>query len=503
MQRRPLILLLRRDGDMKKQCDNAETLRRKEQRGIGLCVGIVASALLVLFGCASMAPNYTRPEAPVPAVWPEGGAYIQTKGSTDAQTAPELKWQEFFTDTKLQQIIEIALKNNRDLRLAALNVEMARALYGIQRAELLPVINAEVSGSKQKIPANVMGFPEPLTIERYDVNLGISSWEIDFFGRIRNLKDAALEKYFATEQAHRSAQISLVAEVANTYLTLAADRELLKLAQETLKTQEASYSLIQRRYEVGISSELDVRQAETLVEAARVDVARYTSIVAMDENALALLVGSPIQDGLLPTELSSVMVLQDISPGLPSEVLLRRPDILAAEHLLKASNANIGVARAAFFPRISLTGMIGTASGELSGLFSSGSDKWSFAPEIIMPIFDARTWSAYDASKVDREIVLTQYEKAIQTAFREVADALAQRGTLGNQMAAQQSLVEATAESYRLSDVRYKSGIDSYLSVLDAQRSLYGAQQGLIIIRLSRLTNLVTLYKVLGGGTSE
>jgi multidrug efflux system outer membrane protein len=503
MQWRPLMPLLRRDSDMEEQCDNAERLRRKEQRSLGLCGVIVAGSLLVLSGCANMAPNYTRPEAPVPDVWPEGAAYSETKGATDAQTAPELRWQEFFTDAKLQQIIEMALKNNRDLRLAALNVEMVRALYGIQRAELLPVVNAEVSGSKQKIPANVMGFPEPLTIERYDVNLGISSWEIDFFGRIRSLKDAALEKYFATEQARRSAQISLVAEVANTYLTLAADRESLKLTQETLKTQEASYSLIQRRYEVGISSELDVRQAQTRVEAARVDVARYTSIVAMDENALVLLVGSPVQEGLLPTELSSVMVLKDFSPGLPSEVLLRRPDILAAEHLLKASNANIGAARAAFFPRISLTSMIGTASGELSGLFTSGSDTWNFAPEIIMPIFDARTWSAYDASKVDREIVLTQYEKAIQTAFREVADALAQRGTLGDQMAAQQSLVEATAESSRLSDVRYKSGIDSYLSVLDAQRSLYGAQQGLIAIRLSRLTNLVTLYKVIGGGENE
>jgi len=488
---------------MKIQCNNAETLRRKKQQGLRLCIVIVASALLVLSGCASMAPKYTRPEAPVPAVWPEGVAYIETKGEIEAKTAPELRWQDFFTDAKLQQIIEMALKNNRDLRLAALNVEMARALYGIQRAELLPVVNAKASGSKQKIPANVMGFPEPLTIERYDVNLGISSWEIDFFGRIRSLKDAALEEYLATEQARRSAQISLVAEVANAYLTLAADRDLLKLAQETLKTQNASYNLIQRRCEVGVSSELDLRQAQTRVEAARVDIAKYTSIVAIDENALALLVGSSVPDELLPTELSSVMALKDISPGLPSEVLLRRPDILAAEHTLKASNANIGAARAAFFPRISLTGMIGTASGELSGLFTSGSDTWSFAPEIIMPIFDTRTWSAYDASKVDREIVLTQYEKAIQTAFREVADALAQRGTLGDQMAAQKSLVEATAESYHLSDERYKSGIDSYLSVLDAQRSLYGAEQDLIAIRLSHLTNLTTLYKVLGGGANE
>ncbi|OGW39564.1 MAG: multidrug transporter [Nitrospirae bacterium RBG_13_39_12] len=463
-----------------------------------LIVGIV----IFLGGC-TLAPEYTRPEAPVPAVWPSGPAYNETKGEACAPTAPELRWQEFFTDTKLQQVIEMALNNNRDLRLAALNVEMARALYGIQRAELLPTVDATGIASKKRSSSDLLQSGEPRTTEQYSVNLGISSWEIDFFGRIRSLKDAALQEYLATEQARRSAQISLMAEVANTYMTLAADRELLRLAQETLKAQEATYNLIRRRCEVGASSELDLRQAQTRVDTARVDISRYTAIVAGDENALTLLVGSPVPDGLLPTELNTITMLQDISPGLPAEVLQRRPDILQAENQLKAANANIGVARAAFFPRISLTGAIGTASNELSGLFKSGSGTWSFEPQIIMPVFDSRTWSALDASKVDSEIILTQYEKAIQVAFREVADALAQRGTLGDQMAAQQSLVEATAESYRLSDLRYKSGIDSYLSVLDAQRSLYGAQQGLIAVRLSRLTNLVTLYKVLGGGASE
>jgi multidrug efflux system outer membrane protein len=463
-----------------------------------LIVGIV----IFLGGC-TLTPEYTRPEAPVPAIWPSGPAYNGTKGEAGALTAPELRWQEFFTDTKLQQVIETALNNNRDLRLAALNVEMARALYGIQRAELLPTVNATGIASKQRSSSDLLQPGEPRTSEQYSVNLGISSWEIDFFGRIRSLKDAALQEYLATEQARRSAQISLMTEVANTYLTLAADRELLKLAQETLRAQEATYNLIRRRYEVGASSELDLRQAQTRVDAARVDISRYTAIVAGDENALTLLVGSPVPDGLLPIELNTVTMLQDISPGLPAEVLQRRPDILQAENQLKAANANIGAARAAFFPRIALTGTIGTASNELSGLFNSGSGTWSFAPQIIVPIFDSRTWSALDASKVDRKIVLTQYEKVIQVAFREVADALAQRGTLGDQMAAQQSLMEATAESYRLSDLRYKSGIDSYLSVLDAQRSLYGAQQGLITVRLSRLTNLVTLYKVLGGGAGE
>jgi multidrug efflux system outer membrane protein len=361
-------------------------------------------------------------------------------------------------------------------------------------------VNAGATFSKERVPGILSGSGNPSTEELYNVNLGISSWELDLFGRIRNLKEAALQEYLATEQAYRSAQISLVAEVANTYMTLAADRELLKLAQETLRAQEATYNLIKRRYEVGASSELDLRQAQTRVDTARVDISRYTAIAAGDENALMLLVGSMVPGELLPAELNAGTILKDISPGLPADVLQRRPDILQAENQLKAANANIGAARAAFFPRITLTTSIGTTSDQLSGLFKSGSDTWSFIPQIVTPIFDARTWSAYDVAKVDREISLTQYEKAIQAAFREVADALAQRGTIGDQMAAQQSLVEATADSYRLSDLRYKNGIDSYLSVLDAQRSLYGAQQGLIAVRLSRLINLVTLYKVLGGG---
>jgi outer membrane protein, multidrug efflux system len=479
-----------------------EESRRKKQ-GFILRGVIVAIALLVFSGCASMAPNYTRPDAPVPSAWPSGPAYKASTSGTGERSATDITWQEFFIDKQLQTLIALALENNRDLRIAALNIEKTRGLYRIQRAELLPSVNAGALFSKERVPGILSGSGKPITTELYNVNLGISSWELDLFGRIRSLKDAALQEYLATEQARRSTQISLVSEVANTYLTLAADREFLRLAQETLRAQEATYNLIRRRYEVGASSGLDLRQAQTRVDAARVDIPRYTAIVAGDENALMLLVGSPLPDGLLPTELSTVTVLQDISPGLPADVLQRRPDILQAENQLRAANANIGAARAAFFPRITLTTSIGTTSDQLSGLFNSGSETWSFVPRIVMPIFDARTRPAYDVAKVDREILLAQYEKAIQVAFREVADALAQRGTLGDQMAAQQSLVEATAESYRLSDVRYKNGIDSYLSVLDAQRSLYGAQQGLISVRLTGLTNLVTLYKVLGGGASE
>jgi multidrug efflux system outer membrane protein len=462
-------------------------------------LSLLAVTAVLLTGC-TMIPEYTRPEGPIPAGWPSGPAYKETPAKEGAPVAADLQWREFFTDERLQEIIETALQNNRDLRVAALNVERARALYRIQRAELLPTVDAAGTASKERVPGILSQTGHAATVELYNVNLGISAWELDLFGRIRSLKDAALEQYLATEQARVSAQISLVAEVANTYLTLAADRENLKLARSTLAAQQATYETIRRRAEVGASSDLDLRQAQTRVEAARVDIARYTSQVALDENALTLLVGSTVPSGLLPAELGEVMALKDFTPSLPSEVLQRRPDILQAESLLKAANANIGAARAAFFPIITLTTRIGTTSDQLSGLFKSGSDTWIFAPQIVMPIFDARTWSAYDVAKADREISLTQYEKAIQVAFREVADALAQRGTLGDQLEAQQSLVDASAETYRLSDARYTRGIDNYLSVLDAQRSLYSAQQGLIAIRLARLTNLVTLYKVLGGG---
>jgi len=450
-------------------------------------------------GC-TMAPKYERPASPVPADWPTGAAYQAPESAAAAPTASELKWREFFTDEKLQKVIVTALNNNLDLRLAALNVERARALYGIQRAELLPVVNAAGDWIRQRVPADLSTTGTPMTVDQYSVNLGISSWEIDFFGRIRSLKDRALEEYLATDQARRSAQILLVSAVANTYLSLAADQENLKLAESTLETQQAAYNLIRRRCDVGLASELDLRRAQSQVDIARGDAARYTQLVAQDENALTLLIGSSVHGELLPTELGSVSPPKEISPGLSSEVLLRRPDVLAAEHQLKAANANIGAARAAFFPSISLTTTIGTASADLSGLFKSGQETWSFAPQIVLPIFDARMWSAYDVTKVEKEITLAQYEKAIQTAFREVADALAVRGTVDQQIAAQQSLVDAVAETYRLSNARYMKGIDSYLGVLDAQRSLYGAQQGLIALRLARFTNRITLYKVLGGG---
>ena len=467
--------------------------------------GVIAVfILLTLSACASMAPKYTRPEAPVPSEWPTGPAYKDGEVTPGGSYATDIKWEEFITDERLQKLIALALQNNRDLRIAALNIEMSQALYRVQRADLFPSINASGSAVGGRTPGVLSATGEPVNVHQYSVNLVSSAYELDLFGRVRSLKDQALEQFFSTEEARRSLQISMVAEVTSDYLTLAADKEHLKIARDTFENQQAAYNLIKSRFDAGASSELDLRQAQTSVDTARVDIARFTSQVAQDENALSLVVGSPVPADLLSSELIAVTAPTEFSAGLPSEVLQRRPDIMQAEHLLKAANANIGAARAAFFPMITLTTSIGLSSDQLSGLFKGGTGTWLFAPQITLPIFDAgRNRANLKVSEVNREIFLAQYEKAIQTAFREVADALAQRGTLGNQLEAQQSLTDATAQSHRLSLARYEKGISSYLNVLDSQRSLYSAQQGLIDVRLSRLTNLVTLYKVLGGGAGE
>ena len=454
-----------------------------------------------LLGGCSLAPKYTRPPAPIPDQWPKGEAYKEAKDSSGAvEEVPDLKWQEFFTDQKLKKIITLALKNNRDLRLAALNVEKARAMYGVQKAELYPALDAGGEYGKERTSLGLTRPGYPRTTDYYSVNMGIASWEIDFFGRIRSLKDRALQEYLATEQGRRSAQIALVSEVARAYLTYAANREKLKLALSTLKAQQESYQLVEKRYKGGVATELDLRRAETPVELARVDIAVFRQLVAQNKNALDLLSGVPVSDELLPKNLGSLTPFKDVSPGLSSEVLLRRPDIMAAEHHLKGAYAYVGAARAAFFPRISLTASAGTASDELSGLFGTSSDTWSFVPRIVMPIFDARVWAALDVSKADQKIILTQYEKTIQDAFREVADSLAVQGTVDRQVAAQQALVTAVAETYRLSSQRYLQGIDSFLGVLDAQRSLFTAQKNLVTLRLSKQANQVRLYTVLGGG---
>jgi len=461
---------------------------------------LVVMSIVVFLGGCSLAPKYQQSQTPISDTWPQGEAYGNTQAVSGIPPAQDLNWQDFFTDQKLKKIIETALDNNRDLRIAALNVEKARAQYGIQRAELFPALDASGAWSKQGRSKDLINPGESRTVEQYNADLGIASWEIDFFGRLRSLKDQALEEYMATEQARRSAQITLISEVARAYLTLAADRENLKLARSTFESQRASYDLIRKSYQFGLSTEIDLRRAQTPMDAAQRDVHRYTQLEAQDQNALNLLAGASVPEEMLPADLSSVAPAQEISSGLSSATLLSRPDILAAEHRLKGAYAYIGAARAAFFPRISLTSSVGTASDELSGLFGSGSNTWNFAPQGVMPIFDARIWAALRVSRADREIMLNEYEKTIQTAFKEVADALAVRGTINQQVSAQQSLVDASARTYRLSNKRYTIGIDDYLSVLDAHRSLYSQQQTLISLHLTRIANQVNLYAVLGGG---
>ncbi|MGE5027571.1 MAG: efflux transporter outer membrane subunit [Betaproteobacteria bacterium] len=462
-------------------------------------VSVLASAAVFLAGC-TLIPEYTRPEPPVPSQWPAGTAYREPPATPEAPLAADLEWREYFPDKRLQALIETGLRNNRNLRSAALNVERARALYRVQQTELLPAVDATGQMIRERVPGTLNVDDRSHTLKRYRAEVGVASWDIDFFGRIRSLTQAALEQYFATEQARRSAQILLIAEIANAYLTLAADRDSLALSKSTFETQQAAYDLIRRRFETGVVSELDLRQSQTRVDSARVDVVRFTEQLARDENALNLLVGSPVAPELLPEGLPAVSPPPALSPGVPSYVLLHRPDVMQAESVLKAANANIGAARAAFFPDITLTGAVGTASGDLSNLFKHGSLAWNFAPQITMPIFDARTWAALKVSEVEKELAVSQYEGAIQAAFRDVANALARYGTIDGQVQAQQSLVDATAATYRMSTARYDQGIDIYLNVLDAQRSLYAAQLNLIATHLIKLSNQVDLYAALGGG---
>jgi multidrug efflux system outer membrane protein len=457
---------------------------------------LAASALLA--GC-TMAPHYARPAAPVPSTW------SATATAPAPNPAADLGWRDFFHDPELRALIETALRENRDLRVAALNVESVAAQYRIQRAALFPTLDATGSLSKTKSPASLLypGEPNPSSI--YSVNAGVSAWEIDFFGRLRSLKDQALETFLAQEETRRNVQLTLISQLAIEYLTERALDEEVAVARQTLKAQEDSLHLTQRSYEVGSSSELDFRTAQGQVATAKADLAGLTRQHAQALNALALLVGQPLPDSAVqPSYLKDEGLFAELPAGLPSDLLDRRPDILAAEHQLKAYNANIGAARAAFFPRITLTATGGTESMTLSGLFKSGSSAWTLNPEVVLPIFDAGTNRAnLDIAKVAKLTAMAQYEKAIQTAFQEVSDALVARSLYDDQVSAQRDLVAADQSAYTLAEARYRHGVDSYLVALDSQRSLYAAQQSLIQARLGRLTNLVTLYTELGGGWNE
>lgn len=462
---------------------------------------ISMAAVVLLAGC-SLAPVYERPGAPVMQSWPSGAAYKTAPAPADAKPASDIEWREYFIDERLRKVIALALANNRDLRVSTLNIEKARAQYNIERAAYLPKLSASVSQTAARTPSTMTANGEAAISHQYTGGLGVAAYELDLFGKVRSLSEAGLQSYLGTEEARRAAQISLVAEVANGYLTLMADQERLRLAQDTLKSQQTSYDLSKQRFQAGASSGIDIYDAQTSVEAARSDVAVYTAQVAIDQNALTLLVGSVVPAELLPQgELAAVSKLAELPAGLPSDVLQRRPDVLEAEHALIAANANIGAARAAFFPSISLTASAGSASTTLSGLFKAGTASWSFIPQISLPIFDGGVNRAnLGIAKVNRDISVAQYEKSIQTAFREVADALAQSGTLDERMDAQQALVNAASKSFSIHEARYKKGAESYLDSLVSQRTLYAAQQNLITARLSKASNAVTLYKVLGGG---
>lgn len=448
-------------------------------------------------GACTMAPDYKRPTLPVAQTWS-----TPTAEPTGSVTAADLDWRQVLADPRLQGVVDLALKQNRDLRVAVLNIEKARAQYGIQRSALFPAVNGVLGEQRNRTPASTSQTGAALETEVYSATIGFTAYELDIFGRVRSLKDAALQSYLATSETSRSVRTSLIAETANAWLTLAADQDRLALAKSTLATREDSLRLVRQRVDGGAGSLLDLRNAETLAETARSDVAIYTAQVAQDLNALTVLAGGEVPADLLPSNgLASAQILADLPAGLPSDVLVRRPDVLAAEHQLQGANANIGAARAAFFPRISLTGSTGTASGELDGLFKSGTGAWSFAPSISLPIFaGGANVAGLDSAKASRDIAVATYEKTVQTAFREVSDALSVRATVADRVAAQERLVTAATDSQRLSQQRRDAGLDSALTLLDSQRTLYVAQQGLITARLARATNLVTLYKTLGGG---
>src|SRR5580704_16366539 len=468
------------------------------------------AAVATLLTACTLEPHYHRPPAPVPAL--PGGA-------TAGAAAADIGWREFFPDPQLQQLIALSLTSNRDLRVAALNVQSAQAQYRIQRASLFPTIDASAVEQVQHIPPGVLAAEFPggaaggarslptngITTHTYDVALGFTNYELDLFGRIRSLSHVALQQYFSSGETRRSVQLTLVAEVATAYIAVLADQTLLDITRDTLKSQQDSYALTQKLFSGGTSNELALRQAESTVDTAQANLALYNRQLAQDRNALQLLLGAPIPDGIdFSRGLDRGNMVAELEEGIPSDVLVRRPDILAAEHQLMAANAQIGAARAAFLPSIELTGSFGTESSQLSGLFKPGTRAWAFSPQISLPLFTGGANIAnLQATKLARDTAVAQYEKAIQTAFQEVADALVARSTLDEQLAAQQALVTASAVAYRLADMRYRGGVDSYLTALVAEVSLYSAQQQLQTVRLLRLQNLVTLYKALGGGLRE
>lgn len=451
---------------------------------------------IILTGCANLAPEYIQPSVPVASTWP-----TTQVDEAEAISVNELGWKEFYGDERLRQLIELALNNNRSLRQSALAVESARAQFQIARADTLPTVDAAGSNTALRSDGN--------TTHTYSATLGISAFELDFFGRLNNLRDQALETYLSNEETLRSMRITLVAEVATAYFTLAADQLLLRLAESTLESQQKSLDLTLKTFDIGTASGLDVATAQTSVDTARADIAIYRTQVAQDLNALTLLVGQPIEPALMAADSGDTItaplapLITAVAPlaEIPSELLQRRPDVLAAERTLRAAHADIGAARAARFPSISLTTSVGTSSSQLSELFGGGTGLWSFIPSVSVPIFDGGSGEAtVRVAEVGREVALAEYEYTIQTAFQEVSDALSERSNMQELLAARQSLLEANEKIYRLTEASYRKGLESSLSVLTAQRSFNDAQQNMIAARLAEASNWVTLYRVMGGG---
>jgi outer membrane protein, multidrug efflux system len=455
---------------------------------------IAFAAIAALLPACNLMPRYERPAPAIPASWPAGDAYLRASEAT----LPKIGYQDIFLDGRLRTLIESALANNQDLRVAVANVAAARGQLRVQRAELLPRIDGSAAvtvGESNRSGAGDNGSTS------YQVGFGVTSFELDLFGRVQSLSESALQDYFATEAAVRATRVAITSEVANAYLTIAADRTLLAIARETANVAERSVDLTRARLAGGIAPRTDLRQAETVLAQTLSDLANLTTIVAQNRNALELLVGAPVSDDLLPASIEgAVDMLVEVPAGLDSYILLRRPDVLQAEYQLQSANALIGAARAAFFPRISLTALAGLASPALSGLFSSGSFAWSVQPALVLPIFDAgANRGSLEATRALQEAALGRYQKTIQTAFREVADALARRGTIDSQLDAQARLVAAASDSYELTDARYRGGVESYLGSLDALRTLYGARRALAAARLVAAVNRVELYRALGG----
>lgn len=473
---------------------------------------------LVLAGC-SLAPKYERPDAPVSQSWPEQqqagyqgpgrGASVSAVSVDTAEATPaaDLGWRDVFRDARLQALIALALEGNRDMRIAVERIEEARAQYGIQRGELFPSIGVGAQGTRQRLPRDMRaGGPDsPAISSQYQAGLGLTSFEIDLFGRLRNLSEAAREQFLATEEARKSVQINLIGQVAQAYFAQRAAQVQMDLTRRTLESRQASYDLVKRRFEGGVSSELDLNQASALLDGAAADLAAFVRAEAQARNALALLIGAPLPDNLpAPAPFAREEQLAGVAPGLPSGLMTRRPDIRAAEAQLRAANANIGAARAAFFPTISITGMLGSASPSLSGLFDAGTGFWSFSPSIAAPLFAGGSIRAgVDLAEARKNIAVSSYEGAIQQAFREVADALAGEATYGAQLDALRQRERAARRSLELSELRYEHGVDSYLQVQTAQVDYFNAQQALVQAGLGALGNRVELYKALGGGWEE